>query len=106
MNIILNLKNRTNDIPQGKLLDLTTVHIPKNDNNFKLKEFCEEEQMKILLKENYSSYTIKLKNLYPKFQFNHYYVTRSELIENYYRKYGEEGDINNRNFANKKLLEK
>ena len=62
--------------------------------------------MKILLKENYSSYTIKLKNLYPKFQFNHYYVTRSELIENYYRKYGEEGDINNRNFANKKLLEK
>ena len=62
--------------------------------------------MKILLKENFSNYTIKLKKLYPKFQFNHYYVTRSELIENYYRKYGEEGDINNRNFANKKLSEK
>ena len=107
MNILLNLKNRNNDIPQGKLLDLTQIRIPKNDNNnFKLKEFYEEEQMKILLKENYSNYTIKLKSLYPKFQFNHYYVTRSELIENYYRKYGEEGDINNRNFANKTLLEK
>ena len=107
MNILLNLKNRNNDVPQGKLLDLTQIRIPKNDNNnFKLKEFYEEEQMKILLKENYSNYTIKLKSLYPKFQFNHYYVTRSELIENYYRKYGEEGDINNRNFANKTLLEK
>ena len=107
MNILLNLKNRNNYIPQGKLLDLTQIRIPKNDNNnFKLKEFYEEEQMKILLKENYSNYTIKLKSLYPKFQFNHYYVTRSELIENYYRKYGEEGDINNRNFANKTLLEK
>ena len=107
MNILLNLKNRTNDIPQGKLLDLTQARIPNQDsNNYKLKEFCEEEQIKILLKENFSNYTIKLKKLYPKFQFNHYYVTRSELIENYYRKYGEEGDINNRNFANKKLSEK
>ena len=105
MNIILNLKNRNSDIPQGKFLDLTQAKISYNENNnFRLKEFCEEEQMKILLKENYSNYTIKLKKLYPKFQFNHYYVTRSELIENYYRKYGEEGDINNRNFANKKLL--
>ena len=108
MNILLNLKNRNNDIPKGKLLDLTTIRIPKDEdnNNYKLKEFCEEEQMKILLKQNYSNYTIKLKSLYPKFQFNHYYVSRSDLIENYYRKYGEEGDINNRNFANKKLLEK
>ena len=68
MNIILNLKNRNNDIPQGKFLDLTHARIPEYDNNnFKLKEFCEEEQMKMLLKENYSSYTIKLKKLYPKF---------------------------------------
>ena len=108
MNILLNLKNRNSDIPQGKLLDLTTIRIPKNENNKnnKLKEFFEEEQMKIYLKENYSKYTIKLKTLYPKFQFNHYYVTRSDLIENYYRKYGEEGDINNRNFAYQKLSEK
>ena len=107
MNIILNLKNRNNmDIPKGKLLDLTTIRIPTEHTNYKLKEFCEEEQMKILLKQNYSNYTIKLKSLYPKFQFNHYYVSRSDLIENYYRKYGEEGDINNRNFANKKLSEK
>ena len=107
MNILLNLKNRNNDIPEGKLLDLTQIRIPKTDsNNYKLKEFYEEEQIKILLKENYSNYTIKLKTLYPKFQFNHYYVTRSDLIENYYRKYGEEGDINNRNYANKKLSEK
>ena len=92
MNILLNLKNRNSDIPKGKLLDLTTIRIPKDDdnNNYKLKEFCEEEQMKILLKQNYSNYTIKLKSLYPKFQFNHYYVSRSDLIENYYRKYGEE----------------
>ena len=88
MNIILNLKNRNNmDIPKGKLLDLTTIRIPTEHTNYKLKEFCEEEQMKILLKQNYSNYTIKLKSLYPKFQFNHYYVSRSDLIENYYRKY-------------------
>ena len=106
MNILLNLKNRggVGAPPQGRLLDMTQVHIPRGGGNNKLKEFFEEEQMKILIKENYDKYTVKLKNLYPKFQFNHYYVTRSELIENYYRKYGEEGDINNRNFTNKKKM--
>ena len=40
MNIILNLKNRNSDIPQGKFLDLTHARIPEYDNNnFRLIHF-------------------------------------------------------------------
>ena len=106
MNIILNLKSRPQiNNNQKKLLDMTTIgmtgHKPRHS------EFFEEEEMKILVKGNYSNYTVKLKNLYPSFKFNHYYRTRSEQNEDYYRKYGEEGDINNRNFAYRaKIAEK
>ena len=107
---ILNLRNRpqlnSNSNNQNKLLDMTTIGMPGGHKS-RHSEFFEEEEMKILLKENFSSYTIKLKNLYPSFQFNHYYRTRSQQIEDYYRKYGEEGDINNRNFAYRsKVMEK
>ena len=107
MNIILNMKNRPQlNNNQNKLLDMTTIGMPMNHKS-RHSEFFEEEEMKILLKENYSGYTVKLKNLYPSFQFNHYYRTRSEQIEDYYRKYGEDGDINNRNFAYRsKIAEK
>jgi hypothetical protein len=97
MNILLNMRNR----PQGnnnKFLDLTTIGMPM-ENKPRHNAFFEEEEMKILLKENYSNYTLKIKNLYPSFKFNHYYTSRNEQIENYYMKYGEEGDINNRNFV-------
>ena len=107
---ILNLRNRpqlnSNSNNQNKLLDMTTIGMPGGHKS-RHSEFFEEEEMKILLKENFSNYTIKLKNLYPSFQFNHYYRTRSQQIEDYYRKYGEEGDINNRNFAYRsKVMEK
>ena len=108
MNIILNLRSRPklNSNNQNKLLDMTTIGIPGGHKS-KHSEFFEEEEIKILLKENFSNYTIKLKNLYPSFQFNHYYRTRNEQIEDYYRKYGEEWDINNRNFEYRsKILEK
>jgi hypothetical protein len=109
MNILLNLKNRnqSSNNNQNKLLDLTTIGTPMNMHKSRHSEFFEEEEIKILLKENFSNYTFKIKNLYPTFKFNHYYRTRSEQIENYYRKYGEEGDINNRNFAYRsKIMEK
>ena len=97
MNILLNMRNRPQgNVNQNKLLDLTTIGMPMG-HKARHSEFFEEEEMKILLKENYSIYTLKIKNLYPTFKFNHYYTTRSEQIEKYYRKYGE-GDINNRNF--------
>ena len=53
---------------------------------------------KILIKEDYSGYIKILKRIYPSFKFNHYNRISNEYFE-YYKKYGEEGDINNRNFA-------
>ena len=107
MNILLNMRNRPQEnSKQNKLLDLTTIGMPIAHKP-RHSAFFEEEEMKILLKENYSNYTLKIKNLYPSFKFNHYYITRNEQIENYYRKYGEEGDINNRNFDYRsKIMEK
>ena len=52
---------------------------------------------KILIKEDYSGYIKILKRIYPSFKFNHYNRISNEYFE-YYKKYGEEGDINNRNF--------
>ena len=107
MNIILNMRNRMQTEPnENRLLDMTTI-MPSHSHKPRHSQFFEEEEMKILLKENYSSYTLKLKELYPSFKFNHYYKTRSEQIEDYYRKYGEKGDINNRNFSYRaKVMEK
>ena len=106
MNIILNLKSRPPiNNNQKKLLDMTTIGTPGHKPRHS--EFFEEEEMKILVRDNFSKYTVKLKSLYPSFQFNHYYRTRNEQIEDYYRKYGEEGDINNRNFVYRsKIAEK
>ena len=53
---------------------------------------------KILIKEDYSGYIQILKRIYPSFRFNHYNRISNEYYE-YFKKYGEEGDINNRNFA-------
>ena len=107
MNILLNMRNRMQTDPnENRLLDMTTI-MPSHSHKPRHSQFFEEEEMKILLKENYSTYTIKLKELYPSFKFNHYYKTRSEQIEDYYRKYGEKGDINNRNFSYRaKVMEK
>ena len=52
---------------------------------------------KMLVKEDYSGYIQILKRIYPSFQFNHYNLISNEYVE-YYKKYGEEGDIINRNF--------
>ena len=55
---------------------------------------------KILLKENYSNYISSLKNKYPPFRFNHYRKNANNDNLEYFKKYGEEGDINNRHFNN------
>ena len=102
MNILLNMRSRQQPLQENRLLDMTTIGMPSSQRS-RHSEFFEEDEMKILLKENYSNYTIKLRKLYPPFKFNHYYTTRSEQNADYYRKYGEEGDINNRNFAKEVL---
>ena len=50
---------------------------------------------KILLNEDYNTYTDILKKIYPSFEFNHYSKIKDEYYE-YYKKYGD-NDINNRN---------
>jgi hypothetical protein len=62
-------------------------------------EMNKNNTFKILLKENYSQYITNLKSKYPSFKFNHYKKVNNEFLE-YYKKYGEEGDINNRHFNN------
>ena len=62
-------------------------------------EMNKNSTFKILLKENYSQYITNLKSKYPSFKFNHYRKINNEFLE-YYKKYGEEGDINNRHFNN------
>ena len=54
----------------------------------------------MLVKEDYSGYIKILKRIYPSFKFNHYNRISDEYFE-YYKKYGEEGDINNRNYLKK-----
>ena len=56
----------------------------ENNNTFKL-----------LLNENYDTYTEILKKIYPSFEFNHYSKIKDEYYE-YFKKYGD-NDINNRN---------
>ena len=53
-----------------------------------------------LVKEDYSGYIKILKRIYPNFKFNHYNRINNDGME-YYEKYGEEGDINNRNYVKK-----
>ena len=50
---------------------------------------------KILLNEDYNTYTDILKKIYPYFEFNHYNKIKDEYYE-YFKKYGD-NDINNRN---------
>ena len=58
----------------------------------------------MLIKEDYSGYIKILKRIYPSFHFNHYNKINNEYSE-YYKKYGEEGDIINRNFIKKEKKE-
>ena len=59
----------------------------------------------MLVKEDYSGYIKILKRIYPSFKFNHYNRISDEYFE-YYKKYGEEGDINNRNYLKKTKTKK
>ena len=78
----------------NKLFNLNKEGRPKNNNSFK-----------ILMKEDYSGYIQILKRIYPSFSFNHYNRISNEYFE-YYKKYGEEGDINNRNYIKKNKSKK
>ena len=53
---------------------------------------------KLLIREDYSWYIKILKRIYTSFKYNHYRAINNEYYE-YYKKYREEGDINNRNFG-------
>ena len=69
-----------------------------NKSNSSNKTARSSNTFKMLVKEDYSGYIQILKRIYPSFKFNHYNRISNEYFE-YYKKYGEEGDINNRNFA-------
>ena len=70
-----------------------------NINNSSKKE-KNGSTFKMLVKEDYSGYIQILKRIYPSFRFNHYNLINNENYE-YYKKYGEKGDIVNRNFLKK-----
>ena len=78
----------------NKLLGLNKMQRNKTSNSFTM-----------LVKEDYSGYIQILKRIYPSFKFNHYNRISNEYFE-YYKKYGEEGDINNRNYIKKKKSKK
>ena len=93
---LLTETNITNSPPEterskysNKLSKINKMTKQKSSNTFKM-----------LVKEDYSGYIQILKRIYPSFKFNHYNRISSEYYE-YYKKYGEEGDINNRNYMKK-----
>ena len=82
---------------KSKLLGFNKLPKEKNKNN--------SNTFTMLVKEDYSGYIKILKRIYPSFKFNHYNRISNEYFE-YYKKYGEEGDINNRNYLKKKKNKK
>ena len=76
----------------------------KNSVSNNIKKDRNENTFKMLVKEDYSGYIKILKRIYPSFHFNHYNKINNEYSE-YYKKYGEEGDIVNRNFIKKEKKE-
>jgi hypothetical protein len=76
----------------------------KNGVSNNIKKDRNENTFKMLVKEDYSGYIKILKRIYPSFSFNHYNKINNEYSE-YYKKYGEEGDIVNRNFIKKEKKE-
>ena len=69
----------------------------KNNVSNSVKKEKNGSSFKMLVQEDYSGYIKILKRIYPSFSFNHYNRINNEYFE-YYKKYGEEGDIINRNF--------
>ena len=76
----------------------------KNSVSNNIKKDRNENTFKMLIKEDYSGYIKILKRIYPSFHFNHYNKINNEYSE-YYKKYGEEGDIINRNLIKKEKKE-
>ncbi len=75
----------------------TGLNLNLNNNNNILKKEKSGNTFRMLVKEDYSGYFKILKRIYPSFKFNHYNRISNEYFE-YYKKYGEEGDIINRNY--------
>ena len=78
---------RTYSTKSNKFSDLNKMTRQKSENTFKM-----------LVKEDYSGYIQILRRIYPSFKFNHYNRISNEYFE-YYKKYGEEGDINKRKYS-------
>ena len=75
----------------------SVLNTSRSSNSNKTSRSGNNNTFKTLIKEDYSSYIQILKRIYPSFKFNHYNRISTEYLE-YFKKYGEEGDINNRNF--------
>ena len=69
-----------------------------NKSNISNKTSKSNSSFKLLIREDYSWYIKILKRIYISFKSNHYKAINNEYYENY-KKYREEGYINNRNFG-------
>ena len=83
---------------------LTQPSVKASANKTMIQKYSNNKSntFKILLNENYIHYLSSLKKIYPPFKFNHYKKFTKNSAENYIKKYGEEGDINNRHYNDNK----
>ena len=96
INLFSKLRSNPPTLFNNRMMDATQI------SPFQMQQppsgLFEENKFRNIINENYSSYTLKIKKMYPAFKFNHYSKISNDTYIEYFKKYGEEGDINNRNF--------
>ena len=93
-----NLNKTEINFNNGELLTDSSFQETLADTSFDSQKSSKIENnntFKILLNEDFNTYTTNLKKIYPSFEFNHYNKIKGEYYE-YCKKYGD-NDINNRN---------
>ena len=93
-----NLNKTEINFNNGELLTDSSFQETLADTSFDSQKSSKIENnntFKILLNEDFNTYTTNLKKIYPSFEFNHYNKIKDEYYE-YCKKYGD-NDINNRN---------
>ena len=93
----LSLFNTMEVLTEPNFQSTSALNTSRSSNSNKTSRSGSSNMFKILIKEDYTNYIQILKRIYPSFKFNHYNRISTEYLE-YFKKYGEEGDINNRNF--------
>ena len=93
-----NLNKTEINFNNGELLTDSSFQETLADTSFDSQKSSKIENnntFKVLLNEDFNTYTTNLKKIYPSFEFNHYNKIKDEYYE-YCKKYGD-NDINNRN---------